>query len=206
MSDAQAALEFRREAPRSLGMWVFLASELLFFGGLLAAYTHGRVMSPRGFAIASRHTHVVLGTVNTAVLLTSSALVALAVACTQNTAHRRWTARLLWFTALLGLAFMAVKGWEYAQEWKEHLFPGPGFALAEPGAQLFFMLYFFTTGLHAIHLACGIVAVCVFARAVQRRRAWVTPDRVESLALYWHFVDVVWIFLYPLLYLVERHG
>lgn len=203
MSDV--ALRSHR-APASLGMWVFIASEMLFFGAVLAAYVHGRILSPHGFAIASRHTHVFLGTLNTAVLLTSSALIALAVACTRHPPHRHWTARLLGLVALLGLMFLAIKGWEYAQEWQEHLFPGPAFALTEPGAQLFFMLYWFMTGLHAVHLVCGIVAVLVFARAVARRRDWVRPERVESLALYWHFVDVIWIFLYPLLYLVERHA
>jgi cytochrome c oxidase subunit III len=206
MSAVPLAVPARRQVPATLGMWVFLGSELLFFGGLLAAYAHGRVSWPHGFAVASRHTHVVLGTLNTAVLLTSSAAIALAVACTQHTAHRRWTGRLLWLTALLGLAFLGIKGWEYAMEWREHLFPGPAFALTDAGAQLFFMLYFLTTGLHAVHLICGIVAVSVFARALARRRAWVTPERVDAVALYWHFVDVVWIFLYPLLYLVERHA
>jgi cytochrome c oxidase subunit 3 len=206
VSAPEAVIELRREAPRTLGMWVFLGSEVLFFGGLLAAYAHARTAWPRGFAEASRHTHVFIGTVNTAVLLTSSALVALAVACAEQPRHRRWTTRLLVFTALLGLAFLALKGVEYWREWNEHLFPGPGFALAQQGAQMFFMFYFVATGLHAVHLTCGVIAVLVFARATARRRAWVTPERVDSLALYWHFVDIVWIFLYPLIYLVERHA
>ena len=196
----------RSAAPPALGMWIFIGSELLFFGGLLAAYLYGRVAWPHGFGAASRHTDVVLGTINTGVLLTSSALVALAVACANHHAHRRFTARLLAAVALLGAVFLAIKGWEYAQEWHEGLFPGPGFPLGEPGARLFFMLYFVMTGLHAVHLLCGMAAVGWFARAVARRKAWVTPARLEALALYWHFVDVVWIFLYPFLYLVERHG
>jgi cytochrome c oxidase subunit 3 len=195
-----------RVVPASLGMWIFIGSEVLFFGGLMAAYLHGRMDWPHGFGLASRQTHVVLGTLNTAVLLTSSALVALAVACAGHPRKREWTARLLWATAALGLVFLCVKGWEYRQEWTEGLFPGPGFALAAPGAQLFFMLYWVMTGVHAVHLLCGMAAVAVFARATARRREWVTPDRVECLALYWHFVDIVWIFLYPFLYLVERHA
>ena len=195
-----------RTVPRTLGMWVFIASELLFFGALLAAYLAGRLHWPHGFGAASRHTHVVLGTLNTAVLLTSSALVALAVACARHHVHRRWTTRLLWATAALGLVFLGIKGYEYVQEWHELLFPGPAFALAEPGAQLFFMLYFFMTGLHAVHLVCGIAAVALFARAIAARRDWADAGRLDAVALYWHFVDVVWIFLYPFLYLVERHA
>jgi len=195
-----------RPVPRTLGMWVFVASEVLFFGALLAAYLAGRLHWPHGFGVASRHTHVVLGTVNTAVLLTSSALIALAVACARHTGHRRWAARLLWATAALGCVFVAIKACEWVLEWREGLFPGPGFILPEPGAQLFFMLYFFMTALHALHLLCGIGAVGVFARASGKRRAWVDPERIDALALYWHFVDIVWIFLYPFLYLVERSG
>ena len=206
MSASSESLHTRHPAPRTLGMWVFIGSELLFFGALLAAYLAGRMHWPEGFGAASRHTHVVLGTLNTAVLLTSSALVAFAVACERHHAHRRYTARLLWATAALGLTFLAIKGYEYLTEWREGLFPGPAFALPQPGAQLFFMLYFFMTALHAVHLVCGIAAVGVFARAAGHRKAWVDPERLEAVALYWHFVDVVWIFLYPFLYLVERHG
>jgi cytochrome c oxidase subunit 3 len=206
MSAVPAALAAERGAPPALGMWIFIASELLFFGGLLAAYGYARLHAGPGFASASRHTHVVLGTLNTGVLLTSSALIASAVACAHHDGHRRWTARLLWATAALGGAFLAVKALEYGMEWQEGLFPGAGFTLHESGAQLFFMLYFTMTGLHAVHMLCGIAAVLLFARACAARRAWATPERVEALALYWHFVDLVWIFLYPLLYLVERHA
>ncbi len=189
------------------GMWIFLASEILFFGGLFVAYLYGRTHWPQGFAVASRHTDVVLGTVNTAVLLTSSAIVALAVACEEDARQRRWTARLLALTAALGAAFLAIKGVEWHAEWREHLFPGRGFALAgTPGAQEFFALYFVMTGLHAVHMIVGIAMLAVFAHARRRERAWADAHHIEVAALYWHFVDLVWIFLYPLLYLVERHG
>ncbi len=189
------------------GMWVFLASEILFFGGLFVAYLYGRTHWPHGFAVASRHTDVVLGTVNTAVLLTSSAAVALAVACEESATQRRWTARLLALTALLGAAFLAIKGIEYRAEWHEHLFPGRDFALAgTPGAQQFFALYFVMTGLHGAHMIIGIAMLAVFAHGRRRARDWADARHVEVAALYWHFVDLVWIFLYPLLYLVERHG
>jgi cytochrome c oxidase subunit 3 len=206
MTAVPASLPPVRGASPAFGMWVFVASEVLFFGALLAAYVYGRIHAGAGFVSASRHTDVVLGTLNTGVLLTSSALIALAVACAQHHGHRRWTARLLWATAALGCVFLVIKGYEYSQEWQEGLFPGIDFALHAPGAQLFFMLYFVMTGLHAVHLVCGIVTVVLFARGSAARKAWVTPERIEAVALYWHFVDVVWIFLYPFLYLVERHA
>jgi len=188
-------------------MWIFLASEVLFFGGLFVAYLYGRTHWPAGFALASRHTDVVLGTLNTALLLTSSAVVALAVACEDHPGARRWTANLLWTTAALGLAFLALKGLEYRAEWHERLFPGADFALARvAGAEEFFALYFVATGLHAVHLAIGVATLAVFARARRLRRPWADARRIEVVALYWHFVDIVWIFLYPLIYLVSRHA
>ncbi|GAB3666377.1 cytochrome c oxidase subunit 3 [Ramlibacter alkalitolerans] len=185
------------EAAR-LGMWIFLGSELLFFGGLALAYAWARAHWSAGFAEAGRHTHVVLGTLNTALLLTSSAVVALAVACTRHPPQARWTARLLWLTAALGLAFLAVKAFEYGMEWREHLVPGAGFALRTAGSELFFLLYFLLTGIHAVHLLAGVVLMGVLARGA-------TPRGVEAGALYWHFVDLVWIFLYPLIYLLGRN-
>ena len=189
-----------------LGMWVFLASEVLFFGGLFVAYLYGRTHFPAGWAAGSRHTDVLLGTVNTGVLLTSSAAVALAVACEEDERQRRWAARLLSLTAALGIVFLVLKGLEWHDEWREHLVPGPDFELRVAGAQQFFALYFLTTGLHGVHMICGIVALGVLARGRSRGRAWAGARALEVAALYWHFVDVVWIFLYPLLYLVDRHG
>ena len=189
-----------------LGMWVFLASEVLFFGGLFLAYLYGRTHWPQGWAAASRRTDVVLGTVNTALLLTSSAAVALAVACAQDARGRRWTTRLLALTAALGVAFLLVKGAEWHAEWREHLVPGPGFELDVAGAQQFFALYFVMTGLHGVHMIAGIAALAILAAGHARDRAWARADHLEIAALYWHFVDIVWIFLYPLLYLVNRHG
>ena len=205
-----AAIDIHREPEEgtgAFGMWVFLASEVLFFGGLFVAYLYGRTHWPEGWAAASRRTDVVLGTVNTAVLLTSSALVALAVACDEHPRRRRLVARLLAATAALGLAFLVVKGVEWHAEWREGLVPGPAFALAAvPGAQEFFALYFVMTGLHAVHMAVGVAVLAALARGRAHGRAWASVPHAEVAALYWHFVDVVWIFLYPLLYLVERHG
>ncbi len=189
-----------------LGMWTFLASEVLFFGGLFLAYLYGRTHWPQGWATASRRTDVVLGTLNTAVLLTSSAVVALAVACEEDAKRRRWTSRLLALTATLGAVFLVIKGVEWHADWNEHLFPGAKFALDVPGAQEFFALYFVMTGLHAVHMIVGIAVLVVLARGRSRGRDWARAGHLEIAALYWHFVDLVWIFFYPLLYLVERHG
>jgi cytochrome c oxidase subunit 3 len=164
------------------------------------------VLWPEGFAAASRHTDVVLGTLNTALLLTSSLCVAVAI----EAPRPRMATRLLAATVLLGLAFLAVKGIEYRHEWREGLFPGPAFRLGDgesvpQGAQLFFAFYFVATGLHALHVAGGIAWIAALAWGRARGRAWAGGESVSAAGLYWHFVDVVWILLYPALYLVSRH-
>ncbi len=209
--DARAAFDRRETA--AFGMWVFIASEAMFFGGLFFAYVYGRMRYPQGFAAASRATDVVLGTANTALLLTSSFLVAVAVAAA-SAQRRKLVTALLGATALLGLAFLVLKGIEYRHDWQQGLFPGPGFRLGElrgaqlpQGAELFFMLYFTMTGVHALHLCIGIAWLALAGHgAWTRPAAWCTGPRIEVLGLYWHFVDIVWIFLYPLLYLVSRAG
>jgi cytochrome c oxidase subunit 3 len=204
-----AASQFDRarqqELAARLGMWVFLVSELLFFGPLFLAYCYVRVQFGDAAGAASRHTSLLLGTVNTAILLSSSFTMALAGVVLRMGARHR-AVMLLGLTAMLGLAFLAIKGIEYHAELVEHLYPGAGFALADAGTpvrlhgmELFFLLYFALTGLHALHLLAGIVG-CLLA-------AWrPAPKLIEALGLYWHFVDVVWIFLYPMLYLVARSG
>ena len=191
----------------TLGLWVFLATELMFFGPLFFGYVYGRTHLPDAFAAASRHTDVVLGTINTGVLLTSSMTMVIAAEA-RKLGMERAGRRLLWATAALGIVFLAIKGTEYLHEWQEHLFPGAGFSFsdsAEGGARIFYVLYFALTGLHALHLTIGIVLVCVFAIALDRKAArFANAERVELLGLYWHFVDMVWIFLYPMLYLVGR--
>lgn len=191
----------------TFGMWVFIASELLFFGPLLFGYLYLRTQYPAACAAASRHTDFLLGTANTAVLLTSSLLMALAAHAAEGQRRSR-AARLLLAVAALGLVFLVVKGFEYHAEFQEQLFPGAGFrAQAPPGMELFFLLYFALTGLHALHLTIGILA-CVALAFMLRRPEPQGPsgEAVELAGLYWHFVDLVWIFLYPLLYLVGRAG
>jgi cytochrome c oxidase subunit 3 len=197
----------RQHESAELGMWVFLATELMFFGPLFLAYAWGRHEFPGGFAAASRHTEVLIGSVNTAVLLTSSLFMALAVRCVhlKDAGAARLFLRL---TALLGAVFLALKGFEYYSEWREHLVPWANFEF-EPAhrhaAMLFYYLYFGATGLHAVHLSIGIVLMLVFAQRLHARNLQRLQDPIEMGGLYWHFVDSVWVFLYPILYLVERH-
>ncbi|CAD6561288.1 cytochrome c oxidase subunit 3 [Paraburkholderia sabiae] len=198
----------QQEEASMLGMWTFLATEVMFFGPLFFGYLYGRSHFPEGFAAASRHTDVTLGTINTAVLLTSSMLMAIAVQA-RKVGAVRLAARMLFFTAALGIVFLIIKGTEYWKEFHEHLVPAAGFAFPEThhadAAQLFFFLYFGMTGLHALHLIIGVVMVLGFALALSRvEREFAKAERIDVVGLYWHFVDIVWIFLYPLLYLVDR--
>ena len=201
---APAEREWRAETV-SLGMWVFILTEVMFFGVLFLAYFHVRHADPEGFGIASRHVHEWLGTFNTAILLTSSLSMALAVnAAAQD--DRRALIRLLSITAVLGLAFLGVKGTEYALEWKDGLVPRLNFEYSGPHRETvaeFFFLYFLMTGVHAIHLTVGVLAVAWNAiRARHDAHVARREDAVEAVGLYWHFVDVIWVFLYPLFYLV----
>lgn len=209
---ASASAPFSDEPPRmvaSLGMWVFLASEAMFFGPLILGYLYGRLHYPDAFSAAGRHTEFALGTINTALLLTGSLLVAMASAACESNRHRL-AARLLCGGAALGAAFLAIKATEYRLEWLHHFVPGADFALDVAGraigqpAQLFFLLYFVTTALHAVHLTIGVVVMLVMAARLERAQAG--SRQVHVAGMYWHFVDVVWLFLYPMYYLLGRSG
>jgi cytochrome c oxidase subunit 3 len=197
----------RQETAANLGMWIFLTTEVLFFGVLFAGYTVTRVLHADAFALAGRHTDVLLGSINTAVLLTSSLTMALAVRAGSIGWRRRCVAWLA-VTLVLGTVFLGIKGYEWHLEWLEGLVPGLHFDYAGPdvpGVQLFFFLYFVMTGAHAVHLGIGILVVAAIAVLAARGRfsaGYHTP--VVLSGLYWHFIDVVWIFLYPLFYLVAR--
>ncbi len=192
----------------SLGMWVFLVTEVMFFGGMFTGYTVYRSQFSTAFAHASNHLDVILGTLNTAVLLTSSLTMAMAVNSAQLGRRRALTVFLL-LTIVLGSAFLGIKFYEYHLKFVEHLVPGPNFLFDGPDAnhaELFFSFYFAMTGLHALHMIIGIGLLAVLA--VQASRGMYGHDYfnpVEISGLYWHFVDLVWIFLFPLLYLVGRH-
>lgn len=196
----------QQRAAASLGMWLFLATEVMFFGALFFGYAICRARFPDAFAAASRETDIVLGTANTAILLTSSVFVALAVHAAAARARKLAIVMLL-IAVVLGAAFMGIKLTEYAHDYGKHLVPWLGFEFDRQhyvGARIFFSLYFATTGLHLVHLAIGIALVLALAWTIWKERANALADHVDTVALYWHFVDIVWIFLYPCLYLVSR--
>ena len=196
-------LEQQRTAS-TLGIWIFLATEALFFGGLFTAYTVNRFMYPDAFAAAAAHTDVLIGTINTAILLTSSLFAALAVK-EERTGDRGAARRFLLLTIALGTAFLGFKGYEYWKDVQEGLWVGPSFALTGPPARLFFSCYWIMTFVHVVHVTVGIgIFVIVFRRLRLARGGTRRPELLEIPALYWHFVDIIWIFLYPLLYLVGR--
>ncbi len=209
----------------TLGMWAFLATEVLFFGGIFAGYAVYRFWYHDAFLVGSHHLDMWLGLTNTAVLLTSSLTMALAVNAAQ-TDDRQATVRFLGITVALGAVFLGIKGYEYYHKYADHLVPGQSFVwppeqhsaahASEAGearsapsvdpnhVQLFYSFYFALTGLHAIHMIIGIAILSVLLLLARRDKfsaSYFTP--VEISGLYWHFVDIVWVFLFPLLYLIR---
>jgi cytochrome c oxidase subunit 3 len=203
----QYATAAQQRETVTLGMWTFLATEVLFFGALIAAYFNYRIWFGAEFIAAARMTKVVLGTINTGVLLTSSACMAMAVT-TYEAGARRTPVLWLTGTAMLGVAFVLIKGFEYSLEYQEHLVPALNFDLARHGgiAEIFFMFYFCATGLHALHLLIGIGLVAWLATWIGTGRIDRSGSTVRLIGLYWHFIDIVWIFLFPLIYLAGRNG
>ena len=188
------------------GMWVFLVTEVLFFGGMFTAYLVYRFSHTQAFLEAGRHQEWYLGCLNTAVLLTSGFTMALAVQAARR-GDRRWLLRLLAVTWFLGAAFLAIEAFEYHTKFAEHLVPGNGFQFmgSDPGSsQLFFVLYFTMTGMHMFHMFIGLMLILFFGMwTAASDRPLRKPNCFEVLGLYWAFVDIVWLFLYPLFYLVN---
>ena len=197
----------QQQEASTMGMWLFLATEILFFGGLFLGYTVYRGMYPAAYGEASRHLDIVLGTINTAVLLCSSLTMAMAIHEAQL-GNRRMVILFLMLTMILGAAFLGIKFYEYYQKYVEHLIPGAGFVWEGPDsthASLFFIFYFVMTGMHAVHMIIGLGVMTVMVVLSARGKfnsIYYSP--LELGGLYWHFVDIVWVFLFPLLYLVER--
>ena len=189
-----------------LGMWVFIGSEALLFSALFALYAAYRVAYPGAFEDAAGHTNLALGTIMTAVLLTSSFLVAMSL----GRIRRRLARDAVLFlagAAVLGATFLVLKGMEYAEHFRDGIYPGVWYrasALPGQGANIFFTLYYAMTGLHALHVLGGVPLLAWLAWLVRRGRiddAYHTP--LELGGMYWHFVDVVWVFLWPLFYLLR---
>ncbi len=234
----------QQQKSASLGIWVFLVTEIMFFGGLFTAYILYRSKYPEAFVAGSHQLDIRLGTINTAVLIFSSLTMAMAVRSAQL-AKSKATAAFLIATIGLGSVFLGIKANEYHHKWVEHLIPGPSFHLEETHlpthhgkpvtsdlptgivgesradvplptaartdiqahAQLFFFLYFGMTGLHALHMVVGVgLLAWLIWPSLKGKFDANNHNYVEGIGLYWHFVDIVWIFLFPLLYLVGRHG
>jgi cytochrome c oxidase subunit 3 len=201
----------------ALGMWAFLATEVLFFGTLFLGLITYRYLYPLEFELATVRLNWAVGCVNTVVLLISSVFMVLAVHACRLGENRRAMHYLL-VTALLGCAFLVFKGYEYYTDWRENLIPGWRFEDAEwialglrpeqvPHVKLFLLFYWFMTPLHALHVTIGIAVVLLMAELTRRGRfSPVYYSPVDVTGLYWHFVDIVFIFLFPLLYLLGTHG
>jgi cytochrome c oxidase subunit 3 len=196
----------------TLGMWVFLITEIMFFGGMFLAYTVYRSKYPDVFAIASSSLNVYIGAFNTVVLLCSSFTMVMAVRASQL-GKRHAVVLFLILTLILGFVFLGIKGYEWNEKFQEHHIPGmanfhlEGVPVEQQGqAQLFFSLYFAMTGLHALHMVVGagiVIALTIWAWKGKYTAEYMTP--VDVGGLYWHFVDIIWIYLFPLLYLIDRH-
>ena len=200
-----------------LGMWVFLVTEVMFFGGLFMAYIVYRTKFPLAWEASSGQLDVTMGALNTVVLICSSLTMALAVRSAQVGSKKGQVINLI-LTIIFGSTFLVVKYFEYSAKFEHGLVPGPGFNphhvvngvvehIALPfGSQLYFSLYFIMTGIHALHMVIGIGLMLYILRMAAKGTygpSYYAP--VEISGLYWHFVDIVWIFLFPLLYLIGRH-
>ena len=191
------------------GMWLFLATEILFFGGLFLLYAVYRSAHPAVIAEASRHAELGIGTVNTVLLVSSSAVFAYGLGCVQAGRARALFCCCV-VTAAIGVIFVALKGYEWKLDFDDNMFPGPSFGIKGPDAgpaQLFWCFYFIATGLHGLHMIVGVVLVAWIARGARRglySPAYHTP--VEIVGLDWSFVDMIWLLLFPMIYLAGGLG
>jgi len=214
-------VEQQREAS-SFGMWLFLLTEIMFFGGLFAAYLIYRNWYYPAFVAGSHQRSIWLGGINTVVLITSSFTMAMGVWCAEMK-NKKGLVLALGATLILGLVFLGIKADEYHEKWEKHHIPGANFSIenfvqpTDPKehplavdmaekTQMYFSLYFAMTGMHALHMVIGIVLLTILLlRALQGAYTDGHMTTIENFGLYWHFVDIVWIFLFPLLYLISRH-
>ncbi|HSY11039.1 MAG TPA: cytochrome c oxidase subunit 3 family protein [Verrucomicrobiae bacterium] len=211
-----ADMEQQRETS-TFGMWMFLLTEIMFFGGLFCAYLVYRASYYQAFVEGSQKMNIWLGATNTAVLICSSLTMALAVRCAQL-GKRKLMGWLLIFTMIFGFAFLGIKAKEYTEHWENHEFPGPHFhfqtgdpqhpATDPVHTEIYFSLYWAMTGLHALHMIIGIGLVTwILLAGMAGAYSPIYYSPVENVGLYWHFVDLVWIYLFPLLYLIsKKHG
>ncbi|HZD88698.1 MAG TPA: cytochrome c oxidase subunit 3 [Pseudolabrys sp.] len=209
MSDSSPALRepwptiARQREGVTFGVWVFLATEILFFGGLFLGYAVYRHMYPEAFRAGMHETDIFYGAMNTGLLLTSSMTMTVAVR-SANLGYRRLVVFCLALTALLGIGFLIGKGFEYNDDLIKGYFPGPHFPIPEVQAQIFWSFYWVMTGIHAVHLSIGIGLIIVTIILTLRGKLTTESGTFTAISLYWHFVDMVWITLVPLIYLIDR--
>ncbi|MGC1390041.1 MAG: cytochrome c oxidase subunit 3 [Bacteroidales bacterium] len=193
----------RDDLASKTGMWLFLFTEMLLFGGLFIVYSVYRYRNPVAFHLAAQELSVFIGTINTIILLISSTTIAMSITAIQKN-NKKLALLLLGITVILGLAFLVNKYFEWGEHIKEHIYPGSSIlALRGHGDVLFYGLYFFMTGLHALHIIIGLVFILVIATSVLRDK--INSENyvlLENSGLYWHLVDLIWIFLFPLFYLI----
>jgi len=193
----------RDDLASKTGMWLFLFTEMLLFGGLFVVYSVYRYRNPMAFHLAAHELSVAIGTINTIILLISSSTIAMSITALQKQ-NKKLALLLLGTTVILGLAFLVNKYFEWGEHIKEHIYPGsPVLALRGQGDVLFYGLYFFMTGLHALHIIIGLIFIAVIAAKISSDK--ITFDNfvlLENSGLYWHLVDLIWIFLFPLFYLI----
>ena len=193
----------RDDEASKLGMWLFLFTELLLFGGLFLVYSVYRYLNAEAFLEASYELNVMMGTINTIVLLTSSLTVAMSVTAIQK-GDTRMAINLIWATIAFACVFLVIKYFEWTAKFDHGLFPGMDhYNDLIPGEKLFFFLYFFMTGLHGFHVIVGAILLIFVMSSI--RKGEVNKNRfvyLENGALYWHLVDLIWIFIFPLFYLI----
>jgi cytochrome c oxidase subunit III len=193
----------RDDLASKTGMWLFLFTEMLLFGGLFVVYSVYRYRNPQAFHLAAEELSVFIGTINTIILLISSTTIAMSITAIQKK-NKKFALLLIGITIFLGLAFLVNKYFEWGGHIKEHIYPGsPVLALRGQGDVLFYGLYFFMTGLHALHIIIGLAFIGVITAKIVRNK--IDSENyvlLENSGLYWHLVDLIWIFLFPLFYLI----
>jgi len=194
----------RDDMSSKMGMWLFLFTELLLFGGLFLVYMIYRFMYHEDFLEASLELNVWMGTINTVVLLTSSMTVAMSITAMQK-GNSQLSLRLIWVTIFAAGIFLVIKFFEWSAKFEHGLFPGmEHYGHLANGERLFYFLYFFMTGLHALHVIIGGIFLLYVIRAIQKQK--IRKDKymlLENSGLYWHLVDLIWIYLFPLFYLIN---
>ncbi len=194
----------RDDFGSKMGLWLFLFTEILLFGGLFLLYAGYRYIHPDGFAAAAAELDILLGTINTIILLTSSLTVVLGIVALQKD-NKKLCLWLLWITVACGLIFLVNKYFEWGAKFHHGIYPkGPALQNMSEGEVLYFGLYYVMTGLHGLHIVAGLIFIGIVMRLIQKDIITRTNfQKLENSGLYWHLVDIIWIFLFPLFYLIN---